>query len=142
MKPKTLILDRSNWRCGSQGNYPFRHGDGLTSMLNEEGFRCCLGQFAQQCGVPDEVMERIGGPKTLCNLKNKYTKTLDWMLCDFGPNAILINDVEHTSLEAKERLLSELCAKHDIELIIKGEYRESVNLHSNAQQTIATETNS
>lgn len=48
------ILDVAKWRCG--GNGPNRLGTGHTEMLNEEGFSCCLGQFAKQFGVTDDCL--------------------------------------------------------------------------------------
>lgn len=48
------VLDVSKWVCGGAlgSRLPgYGLGEGLTEMLNHEGFMCCLGQFAAQAGV-------------------------------------------------------------------------------------------
>ena len=52
---KKFIIDRSKWRCGgnlSDGGTNLR-GEGITYLLNNQGFMCCLGQVAKQCGVDE-----------------------------------------------------------------------------------------
>lgn len=46
------ILDVSKWRCGMYGAHAM--GQGNTEMRNEQGFECCLGQFAAQQGFHPE----------------------------------------------------------------------------------------
>lgn len=46
-KENTLVLDYSKWRCGAY-NESNKLGDGTTSLENERGFMCCLGQFTPQ----------------------------------------------------------------------------------------------
>lgn len=51
---KTLTLDYSKWRAGGNGLCKDTViGQGRTKLLNEQGFMCCLGQFALQCDLKD-----------------------------------------------------------------------------------------
>lgn len=59
-------LDVAKWRCGGDG--PNRLGEGKTRMLNNEGFSCCLGQFAKQVGVADYLLG-WGTPGDVANAK-------------------------------------------------------------------------
>lgn len=46
-----FTIDRSKWRCGGS-DYSTKRGDGATTMLNSNGYMCCLGQICTQLGVP------------------------------------------------------------------------------------------
>ncbi len=49
-----FTLDAAKWRCGANrknGEEVIRLGRGDTSLLNEKGYQCCVGQFAEQCGI-------------------------------------------------------------------------------------------
>ena len=46
---KTYTVDCRTWRAGGDGNN--KVGEGLTRLLNQLGFMCCLGQCALQEGV-------------------------------------------------------------------------------------------
>lgn len=47
-KGKTFIIERSKWLRGVGPN---------STLLNEDGDMCCLGQILKQCGIPDEQLE-------------------------------------------------------------------------------------
>lgn len=52
---KTFVLDFNIWRCGLNG--PNKVGEGKdTRLLNQEGYRCCLGQFLGQCGLEEHAL--------------------------------------------------------------------------------------
>lgn len=53
-------LDIATWRSGWFGQY--QHGEGIVRMLNNEGFSCCLGQFALQRGLSQELLFHCAGP--------------------------------------------------------------------------------
>lgn len=54
-----FILDCQTWRCGRDYGGNFQMGIGRTTLLNDEGFSCCVGQFMQQCGVPRENLLNV-----------------------------------------------------------------------------------
>lgn len=60
-------LDMNTWRCGG-GSFPAGQvnpnilGKGVTYLLNEEGYMCCLGQFGRQAGLDDSKLFRIETP--------------------------------------------------------------------------------
>lgn len=59
-----FVIDRDKWRCGGMlGAY--RLGLGETALLNPEGYMCCLGQVAAQCGVPLNNLKDTGEPVEL-----------------------------------------------------------------------------
>lgn len=49
-------IDCSKWRCGLEGKYA--KGLGGTSLQNEEGFMCCLGQVALQIDPDAEIKNK------------------------------------------------------------------------------------
>lgn len=109
-KPKKLILDYSKWRCGGEGVYSIGHGD--TQLLNAEGFLCCLGQFGQQCGIPDEDLLGNEEPIECCT----SIPLFEGSGRDFVIDAIDINDSEKTTPEEKIDALMWRLAEEGIEL--------------------------
>lgn len=70
------VLDLSTWRCGMDMEvnpaivtFNSSRGTGTTSLLNGEGFSCCLGQFAIQVGVPKEVLRDRNYPNSIGNFE-------------------------------------------------------------------------
>ena len=56
--PIEVTIDRSKWRCGSDGKSAKR-GEGLTQLLNNDGFMCCLGFASLAAGVDEcDIKER------------------------------------------------------------------------------------
>ena len=117
---KKLILDYSKWRCGGY-DYVNKLGGGYTKLLNEEGFQCCLGQFALQldCSV-DEISwkytpDQIKKPIELLNFITN-DELIPFGISYFSSKAIGINDSPHTTPLQKIALLTELCNEHNIEL--------------------------
>lgn len=109
---KELNLDVSKWRCGGTGTN--RLGEGVTLMLNGEGFMCCLGQFYLQLGY-DEFDIRLKstpencGPTSLFTNENGYNNDLAGVL-------MRINDDPNTTVETKIRLITEQLAEHGVKL--------------------------
>lgn len=59
----TLIIDRAKWR-----NSRYRAMDpkyGPTQLLNEQGFRCCLGFHCSQAGIRDDLLLEKQYPSSL-----------------------------------------------------------------------------
>lgn len=106
-----LKLDVHTWKSGGCGYC--RTGLGVTFLKNNQGFMCCLGQFAKQLGVKDECLLGVAILKDLSvNIPDLLNNTR-W--CD---EAIDINDIENTSVKERIKNLKKHCKKNDIELTL------------------------
>lgn len=109
-KSKKLILDYSKWRCGDNGGN--KVGEGVTELLNEYGFMCCLGQFGLQLGLFEDDIYGRGEP---CECKTDIPLFVE----DDGVfvmRAIGINDDPDTDPDDKISSLSNLLKAKGIEL--------------------------
>lgn len=118
------ILDVAKWRCGDNG--PYQLGTGSTQFLNEEGYMCCLGQFAKQKGVKDCALESSGTPSSANEIGGYKRDVYDRTFVDhLGRDTILagqligINDALDTTPQQKiEKLRFELEAKgHTLKVV-------------------------
>lgn len=118
---KTLILDIARWRCGK--NSYFSLGRGCTSLLNYSGYMCCLGQFAEQLGVPPIAM--LDEP-SFDGINAKPIKGLSYKrngcICNtkLSRKAMEINDNELTTPKQKVKQLKELFAKYGYKIKLKN----------------------
>lgn len=108
---KTLTLDVSKWRCGSDGDH--RLGQGSTLLLNDEGFMCCLGQFSLQLsdGLQKQDITGLGEPTETDKLIPYLTereKGGDIVHTKVTDRAIFINDDSSTTPEVKIKQLTQL----------------------------------
>jgi len=122
---KTFIIDRSKWRAG--GLYAANAnciGRGNTEMLNVEGFMCCLGQIADQCGVAKKHLLCASSPEIVrMELEfhnSKVPAKFKFLLGKIGDDAIHINDNDKESATAKQRRLKKLFNRHNISLKFVG----------------------
>lgn len=72
---KEFILDVAKWRCGGDHQTSKNaHNAGLTKLLNQEGYSCCLGQCMLQLGASEEEIKDISTPRfiSMKNYKNDY----------------------------------------------------------------------
>jgi hypothetical protein len=121
-----LILDYSKWRCGYEGEHKL--GEGQTLLLNEEGYMCCLGQFARQLNgkITNSVLLHKGEPGDIVveipnlNLVRDYGSSDE---ADFqsentslSDNAIEINDEAGTTPEEKIGELKKLFGDYNYEI--------------------------
>lgn len=117
---KTLVLDCSTWRCGSNGKNKL--GKGVTALLNNQGYMCCLGQFAEQLGVDESLLLNEGQPDDievnrvieLITVKNKLGGIKDNSM--FTERATKINDNALTTPQQKIKQLTRLLKKYRREL--------------------------
>lgn len=107
------ILDVSKWRCGEgdeKENKTNNLGFGQTELLNDEGYMCCLGQFAKQVGVSDSSLKGNAVPSDVGFVYDEtfveeiVTGYKDKSLANILMN---INDNEDTSIEEKIQLIKE-----------------------------------
>ncbi len=103
---REIIIDRSKWRTAT-------HGEGRTQLLNEEGYKCCLGFICQQVSrrkisensYPCQIDRPVKG---LSYKSNAFNKILDTELTS---EAIAINDNEEINNKEREKQLKELFKK-------------------------------
>lgn len=123
-----FAVQRHKWRCGGDG--PSAHGFGTTYLLNDEGYRCCLGFVAQQCGHTDSQIRRLGEPcedrelsevlvTEVYDQSNECTKVVNSALAD---KAVSINDEKELSRDERESRLIALFSYHGHELVFEGAY--------------------
>ncbi len=105
--PNRLTLNYKVWRCGADGDEldGVKHGTGDTSLRNENGYECCLGQFCKQSGVPVKRIKDVSVPKDLDKIK---VIGLERNVCR---SAIAINDNDETNIATKVVRLKKLFAK-------------------------------
>lgn len=112
MKPKRkyFTLDYKIWICGRGKKTRPRvfdnkgHGCGLTSLLNLQGYMCCLGQFEQQLGVSKENLASKEFPSVI-NIKSnrKYFDPFVEEISDsvLSSKCMNINDSQDTTIAQK-----------------------------------------
>lgn len=142
-KPEILEfkLDLDKWICGkgqgflSPDSYPVINslGKGETSLLNPQGFMCCLGQFCTQHGVDLLPTTLVGTPEDLS--KNKIDLILNSGLVDSNeityPNykktitnslmssrLIDINDDPGTAINTKLTLMRKELESNGLRLLV------------------------
>lgn len=114
---QTLILDVSMWKCGACASSPNnRIGKGVTKLLNQEGYMCCLGQFYPQLDkrVKHKRMLYMNEPKDLKLESYPLTRLGKFTVEDsnLSKSAIEINDYEYTTVQQKISLLKRLFAEY------------------------------
>src|SRR5690348_13655826 len=125
MENKKLVLDYSKWICGGEG--PHKLGKGKVALLNNEGYMCCLGQWSLQLGATDSQIINMGEPYEpnldipglTIMMEDEYDYDQIKMIAKnskFSEDAMLINDGEASTPEAKITALSALCKTHGFEL--------------------------
>lgn len=135
MEAKELILDYSKWRCGDDGEN--KVGSGTTALLNDQGFMCCLGQWCQQLGAPDNELLNNGEPQEVktaidlfvevekhnyeyfCHERGEYVseEIIDGKCGNtLAGDCITINDNADTTAQEKITQLTELLAQNGITL--------------------------
>lgn len=128
MTIKEFTVDVSKWSRGGKtgpSNSP-------SSLLNEDGFMCCLGFLGAACGIKEAQMNNLASPEDLDedernlmptallydNLSyevqdNRIYEIVNSMICDALIN---INDNESIDDEARMKYLKENFAEIGIEV--------------------------
>lgn len=121
-KIRTLKIDRSKWRTGSES--ADATGEGDTQLLNDKGFMCCLGFYCNQVGIKRVLLIDAATPGDLPGsilniplLIEEYSETT------FSLEAIKINDSVSKPAE-RERNLKSLFKKEGVKVIITGRYKK------------------
>ena len=121
-KPFKFTVDLKRWRCG--GNYYTENilGKGITSLLNSEGYMCCLGFACLAAGIETERIFNKPVPMSLRQVIPNLTTSIPYhgatmiINTDFSSEATRINDNPVTTSQEKMGALKELGKKHNIEI--------------------------
>ena len=121
MEKDYLVINRAKWRTGDYSHN--ETGKGETSLLNKEGFMCCLGFRCNQMGIPKKELLNIGVPAMLSD-KFDIPDLINTLGNDseFANEAMSINDDSSTTPKEKEKLITNHFAKKNIIVIFKGRY--------------------
>lgn len=133
-----VIVDRSKWRCGGNGPSYLEHGNGPTSLLNPQGYMCCLGFACEQLGVERHALMGTASPGHLVEYAQndpkwqpEVDKVKPYMLegvdepgnSDIVVKCININDTKLVeSKEQREQLLIEATKDAPFTFQFVGEY--------------------
>lgn len=107
---KTIVIDRATWRRGCRK----MHEDicGLTELLNQHYFRCCLGfHCGQVCGLADDIISTMAQPLDIgCTIEGltMLDENYQPISTPFAVTAMNINDREYITEKEREHLLKEL----------------------------------
>lgn len=112
---KKFTVRRSKWRRGGP-----KHVDkGITSLLNRQGYMCCLGFAINQiCKIPKKDLLEEAFPSHVFENKSTFTDE-DGCNNDLAKRAIDINDYSKISDKIREERLTALFKKHDIKVTFK-----------------------
>lgn len=122
MKKKyKIVIDRSKWRTGDISDNATGKGRN-TRLLNEEGYKCCLGFMTQQ--ITKKKISDVAYPGN-CDfsvpcLNTKYCLTSRYKNTELSSAAMDINDSHVTTLKEKEVALKELFKNTPISITFKG----------------------
>lgn len=123
---EVLVIDRSIWSTGT-------HGKGITQLLNDHGYKCCLGFECLRLGCMEDEIRNEGDPcevlKPLTNLNDfneGYNENGDYFSecysSEFAIRAMKINDDENIDDEIREDKISEHFKKVGITVEFINEY--------------------
>lgn len=113
MKKKTLKLNYSKWRSGSDGEH--KTGEGSNSFLNKEGNMCVLGQFSLQMDkkMTAKCILDVSMPSSLAGVIPGLSTMKDGKIVNtpLAEKAVGINDEEHTTPTEKIKQFREIFSK-------------------------------
>lgn len=120
MSNKKLILDYAKWHCGD-GDEMNGLGKGKVSLLNDEGYMCCLGQWCNQLGAPLDMLKGNGEPGELQIVLEPFNYApwddkITTRNTNLSSVCIVINDDPNTTPFHKIIELKKVLAKAEIDL--------------------------
>lgn len=119
MKKKyKIVIDRSKWRTGYNSENATGKGS-YTELLNEEGFKCCLGFMTQQITKKGIFSHSDPGSCEFSIPLLNYKDGTCYENTELSRDAITINDSD-IPLKEKEVALKKLFKDTPISLTFKG----------------------
>lgn len=129
---KKLVLNVDKWICGMPDEAGkikgVTRGIGETMLVNEQGYMCCLGQFANQCGFKKRDLSGYYNPSDLKSGRPNYTDKQVFFVDEFSDKEnffIDINDDKNGVLTVPEKIkaIKKLLSKMNIKLKVKQRKR-------------------
>ena len=125
---KKLIIDRGSWvngRYAQDKNLTTKVGP--SRLVNSNGYKCCLGFYCEQAGVPTSQLVGIGSPANLMlDYRTAWFRKLTTPMPEGGSfynHAMLLNDSSSITDEERERRLIGIFSQMlDMEVIFVGDY--------------------
>lgn len=106
-----FIVSRKKWYRGQ--------GKAGSMLRRPDGQMCCLGHCALQCGIPEEKIQNVGAPASLCGLEKSMP---DWMSRSGevnGDGAMDINDMENITEREREKRLRAFFKQHGDQIVFR-----------------------
>ena len=119
--PKEFTIDRAEWVNG--GRDPDKSGE--SGLLNPEDNACCLGFYANACGVPWDKLFNMDTPRELLTTRRiTLPLMLDEHKCTsyFARLCMDINDESSLCAKERERQLRAAFKEHDVKIKFVGRY--------------------
>ncbi len=117
-----LTIDRRRWRTGQEGEA--MTGEGITVLLNDRGYMCCLGFLALAMGAKEEQIYDVSEPDRIAMDLPLLQKSVGVSKCnsDFAASAIQINDKIEIDATEREDKIEKLFAKNGINVTFINDY--------------------
>lgn len=130
---RKVRINRAKWRsgdCSHGGNSAYQSGYGDTALINDEGFRCCLGFAACQLGkISLKSILNLSTPEELPRVITPLSERTEYGVRDtrFTTTCIEINDDQDITQKQRESKLKRKFKTKNIQLEFYGEYGVWVN---------------
>ncbi len=128
--PDKLVLDYNTWRCGTKPENKLTSlGKGVTKLRNKDGYKCCLGQFIEQCGIYLKYrLNDLNYPKDyfcviegLTEQKSGGIHGFKYLIdTKFSIDCAAINDDKESTISQKVIKLITECSKINRKLYLKN----------------------
>jgi hypothetical protein len=135
---KQLIIDRSKWRTGGDGEH--QAGEGETRLLNAQGYMCCLGFYLKDVAKLNKmILIEQAAPRWFIGLKEIYDNNDDvkllvrkinddyYLNSDFCQSAIHVNDDVNLPSDEREETLKTMFLEKGVEVLFINEYHKPNN---------------
>jgi hypothetical protein len=116
-----LVIDRSKWLRG-EGS------DDSYLLRNEDGKLCCLGFYAQACGLETEAITNVATPAQVPKYANIWGDGACWLFDESNVSStcndlMMINDEKlpfFDSEKEREEQVAAIFAKHGVQVEFVG----------------------
>ncbi|SRR5258706_6565901 len=107
-----LVIERSKWLHGE--------GHSNSSLLRKrDGKMCCLGFYSLSCGLTQENIMEVPGPRDYTVIKYFNKDETRWLLDHNDANSLMdLNDGDPILMDAdsREQAIINIFARHDVEV--------------------------
>lgn len=120
----TFTIDREKWLRG--GLSPIASATPIPLLLDDQGRRCCLGFYAQACGLSDEQLANVSDPSEVGGVgQGAIPSEMNWLVrhdrfrdevrpSDACNELTWTNDSPYTGPDQREREVARLFEERGI----------------------------